>query len=132
MTKVEVALPGLASPVLEVDEEGVIWLAGETLTRVHLYRVTDTNVADVSPPAELIARSSITRLASRHGVVYAATDGAGVIVRRDGVWETHPVTEHLPTMLGTDIRPVDQIVLDREGGLWVSTWSCVVCTPPED
>ena len=65
-----------------------------------------------------------------HGRVYAATDGVGVLVLDGTGWRVHPITAHLPTIEGTDLKPVDDILVTPDGALYAACRTQLVIWRP--
>ena len=115
-------VPALERPLLVSDTAGCLWLAGNSPAGAKIYRFDGEKIADVSPSAELLQNRSFTQLiVDTAGKLYAATDGVGVLVCDGQEWSEHPINKHLPTLENTELKPVDCMVIDKSGSLWVGS-----------
>ena len=64
-------------------------------------------------------------------MVCVATDGAGVLTYNDGQWGVHPITEHLPVLEGSDLKPVDDILVTDDGTVYAACQFQVVIWKPD-
>jgi len=123
-----VGVPQIAGPIMAADVKGRVWLAGDTLggARVHVF--DGKAFADVTPPGKLLKGRRFTQLMTDPaGKLYASTDGVGVLVYDGNEWRGHAINEHLPTLEGTELKPVSCMTLDTEGNLWIGTDNNVIC-----
>lgn len=105
---------------LAVDPQGQLWAAGRDRAGVHVFLCRDGTCQEQAAP-EILGSSRITDLAVAHdGKLYAATDGAGVLVFDGQRWEPHPINQHLPRLIESDLRPVSHILPLRDGRLCAS------------
>jgi len=123
-----VTVPQIAGPIMAADVTGRVWLAGDTLEGARVYVFDGKAFTDVTPPAEVLRSRRFTQLmADAAGKLYASTDGVGVLVHDGNEWRAHPINEHLPTLEGTELKPVSCMTLDTEGNLWIGTDNNVIC-----
>jgi hypothetical protein len=54
------------------------------------------------------------------GRAYLATDGAGILTWENGDWSVHPLTRDLPVLTGSDLKPVDDIMVGSNGTLYAA------------
>jgi len=127
------AVPSLADPSITADRQGRVWLAGDGFQGARLYRFEGGAFDDVTPPAALLEGRRFSQLVvGPGGELYAATDGVGVLLLTDGTWAPHPIKESLPTVEGTELKPVSCMAIDRNSGyLWVGTDNNVLCWTPD-
>lgn len=129
-----IPVPALASPEMAADLEGRVWVAGDTLEGSKAYRFDGNTFADLTPPADLLKGRRFTQiLCSKSGDLYAATDGVGVLVYDGTEWRAHEVNPSLPTLEGTELRPVSCIDLDPDlGFLWLGMDENIICWRPDE
>jgi hypothetical protein len=121
--------PRLSKPLLESDDLGRLWLAGESAGEARVYLLDKTEkFIDVTPPADLLGKAHITGLTGRHthGKLYAATDTAGILVYDGQRWAPHPVNASLPNREGHAGKRVDCIYVDDKSNLWVGCGDTIV------
>jgi ligand-binding sensor domain-containing protein len=125
--------PTVARPELAAGTDGRVWLAGDTLGGSRVYVFDGKAFSDVTPADDLLKGRRFTQLLmSKTGDLYAATDGVGVLVYDGKAWREHPVNADLPTLEGTEIKPVSCIDLDPNlGYLWVGMDNNVICWRPD-
>jgi hypothetical protein len=128
-----VAVPAVVEPRLAAGADGRVWLAGDTLGGSRVYVFDGKAFSEVTPPPELLKGRRFTQLLmAKSGDLYAATDGVGVLVHDGKTWREHPVNADLPTLEGTEIKPVSCIDLDPNlGYLWVGMDNNVICWRPD-
>ena len=129
-----VRVPVLSRPRVAVDPDGaVLYLAGDTLAGSKVFVFDGKTIEECSPPAELLrARRFTALLCDAESNLHAATDGVGVLVVDGKQWKAHPINEHLPTVIGTELKPVNCMTFDREGNLWVGCDNNVICWQEEE
>ncbi len=113
-------LPAVADPCMATGPQDTVFVAGRTGDGGVLASWDGTSVTVTRVPPDLLRGCLVTTLtAGNDGEVYLATDGAGVLTY-DGTWGVHPITESLPTLAETGLRPVDDIIVTADGTLYVA------------
>jgi len=126
------AMPSLVHPHMTVGLDHRALIAGQTLAGDLLVEIAGAAVSSQTiPPALTHARRVTAVEADRQGCVYLATDGAGVLTYREGEWGVHPITEHLPVLEGSDLKPVDDILVTEDGTLYAACQFQVVIWTPD-
>jgi len=125
-------LPCLAAPRLVTAKGDRLLLAGQTLGGDLLVHVVGERARSQPIPPEVSHGRHPTALeVDRQGVAYVATDGAGVLTYKDGEWGVHPITEHLPILEGSDLKPVDDILVADDGTVYAACQFQVVIWKPD-
>jgi len=129
----EEQVPRLANPVIAVGPDSTVWLAGETGAGDVLSRIKAGAVEVIGVPCEISRGRRIRAVdVGGDGLLYVATDGAGVLTYRDGKWGVHPITEHLPVLEGSDLKPVDDILVTDDGTVYAACQFQVVIWKPDE
>jgi len=120
-----VAAPQLRAPLIAADITGRCWLAEaeERAPSVHVF--DGRTFTDVTPPPELLKASQLRQLVcdNTRGELLVATSAAGVLVFDGARWSEHPLSLLLPTIEGTQMKPVDRIAVAEDSSVWVATAS---------
>jgi hypothetical protein len=125
-------LPRLAEARIVPTLDGRLILAGQTLAGDLLVEVVSGVVRSQAIPPALTHGRRVTAIdVDQQGCVYLATDGAGVLTYREGEWGVHPITEHLPVLEGSDLKPVDDILVTDDGTLHAACQFQVVIWKPD-
>jgi hypothetical protein len=125
-------IPRLVNPRMAVASDSTVWLVGETGAGDMLVEVRGGAVKQTPVPWESSrGRRSRAVDVAPDGALLLATDGAGVLTYRDGAWGAHPITEHLPVLEGSDLKPVDDILVTEDGTLYAACQFQVVIWKPD-
>jgi hypothetical protein len=120
--------PSLNCPLLAVSKEHDVWLAGDALTGSRVFAFDGRALFDITPPADLLRGRRFTQLLAAGGHrLYAATDGVGVLAYNGKTWAAHPINSAIPEKIGTGLKQVNCMAIDRDGNLWIGYGDCVIC-----
>ncbi len=123
----QIDIPVLYNPRMTVGKQAGVVIAGETAEGDVLVQVREGRVRAVPIPFEISHGRRITAIATDHsGKVLLATDGAGVLVYDGRDWIVHEITEHLPALKGTGLKPVDDILVADDGKLYAAIQKQVI------
>jgi hypothetical protein len=126
-------LPALAYPHMAVAADGRIAIVGQTLAGDRLAEVVNGRLTSQLIPHELLSGRHVTALdTDTRGTLYLATDGAGVLTYKHGQWSVHPITEHLPTMAASDLKPVDDVLAGDDNTVYAACQYQVVIWKPDE
>jgi hypothetical protein len=113
---------GISRIHIEADPKGRLWIAGQNQTGVHIFVCQEDALQEQTGFEKLLGGSRINDIvAGDDGKVYFATDGVGVLVFDGQQWQSHPVNEHLPHLLGSNLKPVNYVLPIPDGRLAVCT-----------
>jgi len=114
-------IPALVAPLMVTGDAVGVAVVGQAADGDYLVQYQRGKASSSPLPAELFHARHVTALAAdQQGRIYAATDGVGVLVREAGQWRVHPITESLPVLGRTDLKPVDDILLSEDGTLYAA------------
>jgi len=118
----EYEVPSLEEVHLAAGPDGTVWVAGRTDEGAQIYHVQQGSVQRETGFTPLLKSCRIKDVAvARNGVAYFATDGVGVLVFDGQQWQSHPINEHLPHLLGSNLKPVNYVLPLADGRLCVCT-----------
>jgi len=107
---------------IEPDSKDRLWIAGQDETGVRIFLCENNTLKAQTGFEKLLGGSRVNDIAvGDDGKVYFATDGAGVIVFDGQKWQSHPINEHLPHLMGSDLKPVNYVLPLSDGRLCVCT-----------
>jgi hypothetical protein len=107
---------------MEADPKGRLWVAGQDETGVRIFVCQDNALQEQKGFEKLLRGSRVNDItAGDDGKVYFATDGVGVLVFDGQQWQSHPINEHLPHLLGSNLKPVNYVLPLADGRLCVCT-----------
>ena len=125
-------LPGLAAPCMAASLEAGVVVIGQAAHGDRLIRYRNGELSTTSLPAGIFHARHVTALdVGAAGRIYAATDGVGVMVLDETGWQVHPITAHLPTIAGTDLKPVDDILVTEDGTVYAACQTQLIIWRPD-
>ena len=120
-------IPPVTQPHMTVDSQLGVLLAGESPEGAVLVQIKGDRVESMPIPAPLLQTSHVTAVATDpSGCVLLATDGVGVLVYDGRDWAVHEITQYLPVLEGTGLKPVDDILVADDGKLYAACQRQVV------
>ncbi len=129
----EPAIPVLNNPSITVGSAAGVLIAGETDGGNMLVRFYEGKVETIPIPDEIIKARRVTAVAvDTAGRAFFATDGAGVLMYDGSDWTVHEVTDHLPTLYETGLKPVDDVLVTDNGVLYVASQDRVIRWWPDE
>jgi len=115
-------MPGVAYPHLAVARDGRIAIVGQTLEGDCLVEVAEGDfVSHIIPPEVLHGRHVTVLEFGPTGLLYAGTDGAGLLTYDGAAWAVHAVTAYLPALPASDLKPVDDVLVGDDGTVYVAS-----------